>query len=141
MKESAFAAYTVQTSAVAIFEILDFADGFDEHLLIVSRVNCVNRMIFRRKLFITNKERFGKVIIFKPATAFPINGFWYTALVSAVNDFFHSRNDMRVAVLAKLAHDPTATHFMGYGAGCAGTGEGIKDEIPEVSWMLEYFFY
>ena len=33
-------------------------------------------------------------------------------------------------VLAQLDHDPAAAHLMGHGAGSAGAGEGIKNNVP-----------
>ncbi|MBV6504604.1 MAG: hypothetical protein ILNGONEN_00152 [Syntrophorhabdaceae bacterium] len=40
---------------------------------------------------------------------------------------------MRVAMLTQFHHDPTPAHFVGYCASRAGTGEGIKYNVPRIS--------
>jgi hypothetical protein len=49
--------------------------------------------------------------------------------VLAVDDLLQARNDVRMAMLAQLHHDPAAAHFVGHGAGGAGAGEGVEDEV------------
>jgi hypothetical protein len=43
-----------------------------------------------------------------------------------------------VAVLAKLHHDPAAAHLVGDGAGGAGAGEGVEDEVIGVGGDSQY---
>jgi ribosomal protein S5 len=43
--------------------------------------------------------------------------------------FLQARNDVGVAMLAQLHHDPAAAHLVGDGAGGAGAGEGVEDEV------------
>jgi hypothetical protein len=59
----------------------------------------------------------------------PIHGLADAALVLAVDDFFQAWNDVGVAVLAQLDHDPAAAHLAGHGAGGTGTGKGVEDEV------------
>ena len=60
------------------------------------------------------------------------DGFGDAARVLAVDDLVQPRDDMRMAVLAELDHDPAAAHLVRDGAGGAGAGEGIENEIAGV---------
>ncbi len=72
------------------------------------------------------------MVVAETAAALPGRRFTNTALIFAVDDFLQARNDVGVAVLAQLDHDPAATHLVGDGAGGAGTGEGVEDEVAGV---------
>jgi hypothetical protein len=58
--------------------------------------------------------------------------------VIAVDDFLQAWNDVGVAVLAELDHDPAAAHLVGDGAGGAGAGEGVEDEVAGLGGDLYY---
>jgi len=45
---------------------------------------------------------------------------------------------MGVAMFAEFNHDPAAAHFVGDGAGGAGAGEGVEDEVAGVGGDGEY---
>jgi len=62
------------------------------------------------------------------------------ASVLAVDDFFEARNDVGVAVLAQLDHDPASPNFVRDRAGGAGTGEGVEDEVVGVGSDFYYSF-
>jgi hypothetical protein len=59
-------------------------------------------------------------------------------LVLPVDDLFQARDDVRVAVLAQLDHDPAAAHFVGDGAGGAGTGEGVEDQVARLCCNFQH---
>ena len=61
--------------------------------------------------------------------AFPAGCVRDTASVFAVDDLLQARDNMGMAVLAQLHHDPAAAHLVGDGAGSAGTSEGVEDEV------------
>jgi len=86
-----------------------------------------------------------KAVITKTATALPVCTCRDAALVFTVDDLFETRDDVRMAMLAQLDHDPAATHFVGDCAGRAGTGEGIQDEVARVGGeckhSMEKFFW
>ena len=65
------------------------------------------------------KQRRGQVVIAEPAAALPLHGLGDTAGIFAVDYLPEPRNDVRVAVLAELDHDPAAAHLLSHGAGCA----------------------
>jgi len=71
----------------------------------------------------------GQAIIAETAAAFPVDRIGDATLVFVIDHFLEAGDDVRVAVLAKLDHDPAAAHFVGNGAGGAGTGEGVEDEV------------
>ena len=68
-------------------------------------------------------------VIAESAAALPVNGLGNAALIFAVDDFPQARNDVGVAVFSQLHHDPSAAHLVSYSSGCAGTSEGIEDEV------------
>ena len=78
------------------------------------------------------QQRGGQFVIAKAAAALPARGLRHPAGVLPVDDLLQARNDVRVAVLAQLHHDPAAAHFVSDGAGGAGTGEGVQDEVAGV---------
>jgi len=61
------------------------------------------------------------------SAALPVDGFGNAAFIFSVDDLLHARNDVRVAVIAKLNHDPATTYLLGDCAGSSGTGERVKD--------------
>ncbi len=50
------------------------------------------------------------------------------ALIGAINNLSKPGNNMRSAMIAKLYHNPSAAHFVGDGAGGAGTGEESRKD-------------
>jgi hypothetical protein len=74
----------------------------------------------------------GEAVVAEAAAALANSRLADAALVLAVDDLFQARNDVRVAVLAQLDHDPAAAHLVGDGAGGAGTGEGVEDEVAGI---------
>ena len=79
------------------------------------------------------QQRRREAVVAEAAAAFPVHGLRDAAGVFAVDDLFQARNDVRVAVLAQLHHDPAAAHLVGHRAGGAGTGEGVEDEVAGVA--------
>ncbi len=67
------------------------------------------------------------MIVAEAAAAFPADGLRDAAGIFAVDHFLQARNDMGVAVLAQLHHDPAATHLVGDCTGGAGASEGVED--------------
>ena len=61
----------------------------------------------------------------EPAAALPVHGLADTAMILAVDDFFQARNNVRMAVLAQLDHDPATAHLVRDSAGGTGAGERI----------------
>jgi hypothetical protein len=71
-------------------------------------------------------------VVAEAPAALPPRGGRDAARILAVDDLLQPRNDVRVTVLAQLHHDPAAAHLVGDGAGGAGAGEGIEDEVAGV---------
>ena len=51
--------------------------------------------------------------------------------------FLKPGNDVRVAMLAQLHHDPAPSHLVRDRAGRAGTGEGIENQIAGIRRNVE----
>ena len=82
------------------------------------------------------QQRRREAVIPEPAAALPIDCLCDATLVFAVDDLLEARDDMGMAMLAQLHHDPAPAHLVGNRPGRARTGEGIEDEI---AWVRRNF--
>lgn len=59
----------------------------------------------------------------------------FEALLFVQIDAFEqqARDDVRVAMITQLHHDPAAAHLVRHCTGCAGTGERVKNQVAWVS--------
>ncbi len=109
-----------------VSETLQLAERLSQHGSVVGFVDDpVPPLVFFQK-------RRREAIVAETAPAFPVDRLGNAARIFAVNDFFQTRNDMRVAMLTQLYHDPAAAHLVGDCPGCAGPGERIEDEVAGV---------
>ena len=69
------------------------------------------------------------MVVAEAAAAFPAGGFGDAAGVLAVDDLLHPRDD-RMAVVAKLDHDPATAHLVSDGSRRPGTGERVETKSP-----------
>ena len=128
--------------ARAVLPVVRVAGGVGEALQLADR----RRQHFGVVVFVDDplapavllQQAGGEAIIAEAAAAFPIHGLADATLVVAVDDLFQARNDVRVAVLTQLDHDPAAAHFVGDGAGGAGTGEGVEDTVAGVGGKCKH---
>ena len=73
-----------------------------------------------------------QAVVAEAAAALPAGGLGDAAGIFAVDDLLQARNDVGVAVLAQLDHDPAAAHLVGDGAGGAGASKGVEDKIAGI---------
>ena len=69
--------------------------------------------------FVLSQQRGGELEVAEAAAALPADRLGDAAGVLAVDDLLQTRNDVSVAVLAQLDHDPAAAHFVRDRAGRA----------------------
>ncbi len=100
-------------------EAFQFAQGFGELGGVVVGVD------HRVAPAVFDDQRRGQAVVTEAAAALPVHGLGDAAGVLAVDDFLQARDDVGVAVLAQLHHDPAAPHLVCHGAGGAGAGEGV----------------
>ena len=86
------------------------------------------------------QQRRRQAVVAETAAALPVDGLGDAAGVFAVDHLFQPGDDVGVAVLAQLHHDPAAAHFVGHRAGGAGAGEGVEDEVAGVGGDLNNSF-
>ena len=79
------------------------------------------------------QQRRGEAVVAEAAAALPADGLGDAAGIVAVDHLLQARDDVGVAVLAQLDHDPASPHLVGDGAGGAGTGEGVENEVTRIS--------
>ena len=114
-----------------VSEAFQLAESFGQHSGVIF---LVDDPIVPTVLF---EQRRRKFVVPESAATFPVHGLADAALVRAVNDLLHTRDDVRVAVFAKLDHNPPSAHFMGDCARGAGTSEGVKDKIAGIGSDLK----
>ena len=116
----------------SVLEPLQLAHGLRQHRRVELGVDD------RVTPFVFNDQRWAKAVVPETATALPVDSLGDAARVFAVNDLFHARDDVSMAVFTKFHHDPAASHLVSNRARGAGTGEGIEDEIFGVSGKGKY---
>src|SRR5579859_1233599 len=103
-----------------------FADGFGEHVGVEFLVDDqIAPLVFL-------EERRREFEITKAATAFPILRFGDTTGINTINNFPHTWNDMRLAMLAQFNHYPTASHFVCNCSGSARATKRIENPIARI---------
>src|SRR3989338_678963 len=110
INEIAFSGMTmlpINGIAWCILKTFKLAKGFGQHRRIEFFAD--NPII----PFVFLKKRGRELVITEPAAAFPTNFFSNASLVFAINYFFESRNNMRMAMFSQLNHNPSTSHFMG----------------------------
>ena len=133
----AFAAVAVHPEmrlAGRVGETHVLAHGLGEHFRVVGLVDDPVAPLI---LF---QQRRRQTQVAEPATALPIHGLADATLIRAVDNLLQARHDMGMAVLAQLDHDPAPTHLVRHGAGGAGAGEGIEDEVARIGGDMDYSF-
>ena len=78
------------------------------------------------------QERRGEVVVAEAAAPLPTHALRDAAGVLAVDHLLQTRDDVGVAVLAQLYHDPAPPHLVGNGTSGSGPGEGVEDEVAKV---------
>ena len=109
-----------------IGESLQLAQGLRKHGGIVV---FVDHPVAPLVLF---QQGWRQAVVTESAAPFPVDGLCDAAGILAVDDFFQAGDDVGVAVLAQLHHDPAAAHLVGDSAGGARTGERVEDELAGI---------
>lgn len=104
-----------------IAETLKLAQRFGQHRRVVFGID------HRVSPTVVNDQRRRQFVVAETAAALPVHGFADAAGIVAVDNFFQARDDMGMAVLAQLDHDPAAAHFVRNCTGGTGAGEGVED--------------
>src|ERR1035437_8138721 len=93
--------------AGGVLKAHDLAHGLGQHgrVVLLADDEVVEAILF--------KQCWSDVVVAETAAALPLNGIGDAAFVFTVNDLLHARNDVCMAMLAQLNHDPAAAHLVG----------------------------
>src|SRR5215813_15252552 len=82
--------------------------------------------------FIFIQQRWCKHEVTEPSSTLPSDSLCHSTLINCIDDSPQTWNDVRVAMLSQLDHNPAATHFMGYRAGGARAGKGVQHPVTRL---------
>src|SRR4051812_47001113 len=69
------------------------------------------------------QERRGERVVTEASAALPAHALCNAAEIGAVDELRETGDDVGVAVVPDLHHDPATTHLVSDGTGCSRTGE------------------
>src|SRR5262249_39088438 len=104
-----------------IYKTFELAKGLCQHRGVVFLVD--DPIVPRVAL----QQRSCEAVVPEASPALPADGLGYAAVVLTGDPPLEAGNDVRVAGLAELHHDPAPAHFMRNRAGGARAGKGVKD--------------
>ena len=123
----------IALAGMPVLPPLRFGRRVGKALQLAQRLSEMCRVVFgiddRVPPAIVDDQAGRKLVIAEAATALPMHRLCDAALVHAVDDFLHAWDDVGVAMLAQLDHDPASAHLVCNCSSSAGTSEGIEDEI------------
>ncbi|MBT9137293.1 MAG: hypothetical protein DDT34_02381 [Firmicutes bacterium] len=116
----------IALAGIAEFPPIDFRWRVSKAFELAQRFCKLNRVVVRVNdgiaPTVVHDQAGSELVVTKAAATAPVH-----RLADAVDDLLQARDDVGVAVLAQLHHDPAAAHLVGDCAGGAGAGEGIEN--------------